>query len=99
MGSATATRSWRGAWPSSCSSSPACRPTPAVGLIGKFFLSSAPVANGYTWLVVIAVLASVVSVYYYFRVVVHLWTRPSVEGILFHVPAGGIRGVGVSGLV
>jgi NADH-quinone oxidoreductase subunit N len=33
----------------------------------------AGVSAGWTWLVVIAVLASVVSVYYYLRVVFHVW--------------------------
>src|SRR6202011_566864 len=61
---------------------------PTVGFIGKFFLFSAAVAHGYTWLVGIAVLMSVDAVYYYFRVVVHLWTRPAVEGTRFNVPAG-----------
>ena len=72
---------------------------PTVGFIGKFFLFSAAVANGYTWLVVVAVLMSVVSVYYYFRVVVHLWTRPAVEGTRFHVPAGAILVIGASGVM
>lgn len=47
---------------------------PLVGFIGKFFLFSAGVAAGWTWLVVIAVLTSVLSVYYYLRVVYHVWT-------------------------
>ena len=47
---------------------------PLVGFIGKFFLFAAAVSSGWTWLVVIAVLASVVSVAYYLRVVYHLWT-------------------------
>ena len=69
---------------------------PTVGFIGKFFLFSAAVANGYTWVVVIAVLMSVVSVYYYFRVVVHIWTRPAVEGIRHRVPVGAVITLGVS---
>ena len=72
---------------------------PNVGFVGKFFLFSAAVANGYTWLVVIAVLMSVVSVYYYLRVVVHVWTRPEAEGIRFHVPAGAILVIGASGVL
>jgi NADH-quinone oxidoreductase subunit N len=47
---------------------------PTVGFIGKFFLFAAAVQSGYTWLAIVAVLASVVSVYYYLRVVVHVWT-------------------------
>jgi phosphoglycerate dehydrogenase-like enzyme len=50
---------------------------PTVGFIGKFFLFTAAVASGYTWLVVIAVLMSVVSVSYYFRVLAHVWTPPA----------------------
>jgi NADH-quinone oxidoreductase subunit N len=52
---------------------------PTAGFIGKFFLFSAAVSGGYTWLVVLAVLMSAVSVYYYFRVVVHLWSPGPVE--------------------
>ena len=47
---------------------------PSVGFMGKFFLFAAGVHHGFTWLVVLAVLMSVVSVYYYFRVVIHIWT-------------------------
>ena len=72
---------------------------PTVGFIGKFFLFSAAVANGYTWVVVIAVLMSVVSVYYYFRVVVHLWTRPAVEGIRHRVPVGAIVTLAISAVL
>jgi NADH-quinone oxidoreductase subunit N len=47
---------------------------PLVGFVGKFALFTAGVGAGWTWLVVIAALTSVVSVYYYLRVVVHVWT-------------------------
>jgi NADH-quinone oxidoreductase subunit N len=46
---------------------------PTVGFIGKFFLFSAAVGAGQTWLVVLAVLMSAVSAYYYLRVVAHVW--------------------------
>jgi NADH-quinone oxidoreductase subunit N len=72
---------------------------PTVGFIGKFFLFSAAVANGYTWLVIVAVLMSVVSVYSYFRVVVHIWTRPAIAGTRFHVPAGAILVIGASAVM
>jgi NADH-quinone oxidoreductase subunit N len=47
---------------------------PMVGFIGKFFLFSAAVSSGWTWLVIVAALASVVSVAYYLRVVFHVYT-------------------------
>jgi len=34
----------------------------------------AGISAGWTWLVVLAVLTSVVSVYYYFRVLFHVWS-------------------------
>ena len=50
---------------------------PLVGFFGKFFLFTAGVSAGYTWLVVLAVLTSVVSVYYYVRVLIPIWARPA----------------------
>ena len=47
---------------------------PLAGFIGKFFLFSPGVSDGWTWLVVVAVLSSAVSAYYYLRVVIHVWT-------------------------
>jgi len=47
---------------------------PSVGFFGKLFLFTAGVSAGYTWLVVIAVLMSVVSVFYYVRVLVPVWS-------------------------
>jgi NADH-quinone oxidoreductase subunit N len=51
---------------------------PLVGFFGKLFLFTAGVSAGWTWLVVIGVLTSVVSVAYYLRVVVHVFT-PTTE--------------------
>jgi len=47
---------------------------PTAGFIGKVFLFTSGVAAGFTWLVFIAAIFSVVSVYYYLRVVIYTWT-------------------------
>jgi len=47
---------------------------PSVGFFGKLFLFTAGVGAGYTWLVVVAVLMSVVSVFYYIRVLIPVWS-------------------------
>jgi NADH-quinone oxidoreductase subunit N len=60
---------------------------PSVGFFGKFFLFAAGVSAGYTWLVVLAVLMSVVSVYYYFRVLLHVWALVP-EAPTIRTPAG-----------
>jgi NADH-quinone oxidoreductase subunit N len=72
---------------------------PTAGFIGKFFLFEAGVAGGYTWLVVLAVLMSVVSVFYYFRVVAHVWTRPAEPEVRFGVPAGASLAIILSGVL
>ncbi len=46
---------------------------PSVGFFGKLFLFTAGISAGYAWLVVLAVLMSVVSVFYYIRVLRPVW--------------------------
>ncbi|PKK82193.1 MAG: NADH-quinone oxidoreductase subunit N [candidate division Zixibacteria bacterium HGW-Zixibacteria-1] len=43
---------------------------PTAGFFGKFYVFSEAVRQGYIWLVIIAVMNSFVSVYYYLRVIV-----------------------------
>ena len=50
---------------------------PTVGFFGKLFLFTAGVSAGYTWLVVVALLMSVVSVFYYVRVLIPVWSTSS----------------------
>jgi NADH-quinone oxidoreductase subunit N len=54
---------------------------PTAGFVGKYFLFGAAVASGLTWLAVVGVLMSVVSAYYYLRVVTTMFIRePEGEG-------------------
>jgi NADH-quinone oxidoreductase subunit N len=54
---------------------------PTGGFMGKFYIFSAAVKEGYIGLAVIGVLNSVVSVYYYLRVTVAMYMEdPSGEG-------------------
>jgi len=46
---------------------------PLAGFVGKFYIFSAAVNQGFVWLVVIAVLNSVVSAYYYISVIVAMY--------------------------
>ena len=71
---------------------------PLVGFIGKFFLFSAGVSAGWTWLVVIAVLASVISVAYYTRVIYHVWT-PGPEARRLWRSRGPVVAVVASGIL
>jgi NADH-quinone oxidoreductase subunit N len=46
---------------------------PAAGFMAKFYIFSGAVQHGLLWLVVIAVINSVISAYYYLRVVKVMW--------------------------
>ncbi len=46
---------------------------PAVGFMAKFYIFSGAVQQGLLWLVIIAVINSVISAYYYLRVVRVMW--------------------------
>ncbi len=50
---------------------------PTGGFFGKFYLFAAAVKAGYTWLAVIGVLTSTISLYYYFGIVVNMYLKPS----------------------
>ncbi len=52
---------------------------PLAGFIGKFYIFSAAVQSGHMGLAVIAVINSVVSVYYYMRVVYHMFFKPAAD--------------------
>ena len=53
---------------------------PLAGFLGKFYLFSAAVHNRLYYLTVIAVLNSVVSAYYYLRVLVIMYMQPAPAG-------------------
>lgn len=48
---------------------------PTAGFVGKYFLFGAAVASGLTWLAVVGVLTSVVSAYFYLRLVMTMFMR------------------------
>ena len=54
---------------------------PTAGFMAKFYIFSAAVQHNLLWLVIIAVLNSVISAYYYLRVVKVMWLdEPKFEG-------------------
>ena len=53
---------------------------PAAGFMAKFYIFSGAVQHGLLWLVIIAVINSVISAYYYLRVVKVMWLgKPASE--------------------
>ena len=67
---------------------------PTVGFIGKWYIFSAAVSAGYYWLAIIGMLTSVVSVFFYIRVVVMMYMADRTD-----VPAPARIGpLGMAGL-
>jgi len=52
---------------------------PTAGFIGKFYLFSGAIQQGYIWLAIIGVLNSAASVYYYLRVMVYMYMKEPTE--------------------
>lgn len=48
---------------------------PTAGFIGKLYLFMAAIHAGYTWLVVVAVVFSAISAYFYLRIVMYMYMR------------------------
>ena len=49
------------------------------GFVAKFYVFSAAYRHGWTWLVIVGVIATLVSLYYYLAVVRAMYMRPSAE--------------------
>ena len=67
---------------------------PAAGFMAKFYIFSGAVQQGLLWLVIIAVINSVISAYYYLRVVKVMWFNPAVSEE--KVPSSGMLRVGLA---
>jgi NADH:ubiquinone oxidoreductase subunit 2 (chain N) len=50
---------------------------PTAGFFGKYYIFNAAIERGLTWLAVVGVLNSALSLYYYLRVVVYMYFRPA----------------------
>ena len=48
---------------------------PTAGFIGKLYIFMAAINAGYTWLVIVAVLFSAISAYFYLRIVMYMYMR------------------------
>jgi NADH-quinone oxidoreductase subunit N len=65
------------AWPMTISMLALAGIPATSGFIGKFYLIDAAVAGGYTWLGVVIVVGSMISLGYYLPVIATMWMSPS----------------------
>ena len=66
---------------------------PTAGFIGKWYIFSAAVQEGHYWLAIIGVLTSVVSVFFYLRIVVMMYMTEGTEVVRPRLPATAVAGL------
>lgn len=71
---------------------------PTLGFIGKFYLFRSVIDGGFVWLAIIGVLTSLVSAYYYLRVVIYMYMQdgePTVQRDNWVYLIAAVTGVGM----
>jgi NADH-quinone oxidoreductase subunit N len=75
------------AWPMTISMLALAGLPGTAGFIGKFFLIEATVQGDFTWLGVVIVIGSMISLVYYLRVIATIWMQPAEAGAPGMLPA------------
>jgi NADH-quinone oxidoreductase subunit N len=71
---------------------------PMAGFIGKWYIFSAAVQEGHYPLAIIGVLTSVVSVFFYLRIVVMMYMTEGAETVRPRLPATAVAGLALATL-
>ncbi len=71
---------------------------PTAGFIGKWYIFSAALQEGHYWLAIIGVLTSVVSVFFYLRIVVMMYMTDGTEVVRPRVPVAAVVGLALATL-
>jgi NADH-quinone oxidoreductase subunit N len=66
---------------------------PTAGFIGKWYIFSAAMQEGHYWLAIIGVLTSVISVFFYLRIVVMMYMTEGVDVVRPRLPITAVAGL------
>jgi len=69
---------------------------PLAGFFGKYYIFVAAIENGYTWLTIVGVVTSMISVYYYLRVTIAMFFQESDESATVACDRGSLTGLLIS---
>jgi NADH-quinone oxidoreductase subunit N len=72
---------------------------PFAGFFGKYYVFFAAIKSGLTWLALIGILSSVISVYFYLRIVVLMYFKDQGEEVIPSKSAMGMVGVVLSAIL
>ncbi len=59
---------------------------PLAGFFGKYYLFTVAFQSGYVWLVLVAVVTSLIGIYYYFRIIIAMYLKSTEKGVIIQVP-------------
>ncbi len=71
---------------------------PLAGFFGKYYVFVGAIQGHLTWLAIVGIVASVISVYYYLRVVVYMYFKESQEEFTVEKNYSGMLAIALSGL-
>lgn len=57
-----------------------------AGFIGKFFMFTGALSRYHYWLVIVAVINAIISIYYYFKVIIAMYFRTAEDRVVLAVP-------------
>jgi NADH-quinone oxidoreductase subunit N len=72
---------------------------PLAGFFGKYYVFVSAIQNNLTWLAIVGVISSVISVYFYIRVVVLMYFKESVENFHISVSSFSLLAIIISALL
>jgi NADH-quinone oxidoreductase subunit N len=70
---------------------------PLAGFFGKYYVFVGAIEGGLTWLAIVGVISSMISVYFYLRVVVYIYFRDSIEEFKPEISSFSLSAVIISG--
>lgn len=59
---------------------------PLAGFFGKYYIFTVAFQSGYVWLVLLAIVTSLIGVYYYFRIIIAMYLKSTDKGVILQVP-------------
>jgi NADH-quinone oxidoreductase subunit N len=72
---------------------------PTAGFIGKLYIFMSAIHAGYTWLVIIAVIFSAISAYFYLRIIMYMYMREPKETVTLTTSFSGGVALGITTFV
>ncbi len=72
---------------------------PLAGFFAKYYIFIAAIKSGLTWLAILGIISSVISVYFYLRIVVIMYFKESEADVVYSKSISGFFGVAISVLL